>query len=175
MLLVGAVLLLRSFDKLIQVDPGFRAENTLVGRISLPYRAYTEPERARDLFSRLTERLRALPAVREVGLAETAPFSSGGNQQEFVIQGQEPGANEPTPVASVRAVTPTYFAAIGTPLLCRGRAFAKPTMMERHTPQSSMRLLARRYWPDGDALGKHILTRPSAPRRGARSSASPRQ
>ena len=157
MLLVGAVLLLRSFDKLLQVDPGFRAENTLVGRISLPYRAYAEPERARDLFSRLTERLRALPAVREVGLAETAPFSSGGNQQEFVIQGQEPGPNEPTPVASVRAVTPTYFAAIGTALL-RGRAFSEADI--EGTPRAAIidETLAKRYWPDGDALGKHVRT-----------------
>ena len=155
MLLVGAALLLRSFRNLLVVDPGFGAENVLVARVSLPYQGYQEPERVRDLYSRLADGLRGLPGVRAVALTETAPFSQGGNQMEFVIQGREPSASEATPVASNRSVTSAYFQAIGTPIL-RGRAFTDSDKQGARFVAIVDETLARRYWPDGDAVGRRV-------------------
>jgi putative ABC transport system permease protein len=153
-LLVGAALLLRSFGNLVGRDPGFRIENVLVARVSLPYPAYDDA-RVRAFYGRLEERLRVLPGIRDVGFTSTAPFSKGNNQQEFFIRGREPRQGEPTPVASIRPVTPTYFRAVGTPLI-RGRGFLD-TDREGAPPVAIVdESIARRYWPDGDAVGQRV-------------------
>jgi predicted permease len=154
-LLAGAGLLLRSFRNLLAVDPGFRADNVLVGRVALPDTAYTDPARARAFFDELVQRVSGRPGVTAVGLSSTAPFSQGNNQQPVMFKGQEPGPDQPIPVTSVRMITPGYFAAVGTRLL-RGRAF------EDRDRETSPRVaiidetLARRYFPDGDAIGHEV-------------------
>jgi predicted permease len=154
-LLVGAGLLLRSFRNLMAVDPGFRTENVIVGRVSLPYEQYREPARMRRFYQTLAERAAALPGVRSAGLSSTAPFSQGNQQQEFVVKGHEPAPEQAIPVVSLRVVTTGYFASIGTPLR-RGRLFAD-TDTEAAPPVAIVdESLARRYWPDGNALGQQV-------------------
>ena len=158
-LLVGAGLLLRSLSQLMTVDPGFRPENVLVGRLSLPWIEGQEREqnfrRAIAFYAQLEDRVRALPGVRNVGASSSAPFSDGNNQQIFVIKGREPGKGSPGLVASVRGVTTGYFGAVGTTLR-RGRLFevtdtntSPPVVIVDET-------LARRFWADGNAIGHQI-------------------
>jgi predicted permease len=158
-LLIGAGLLMRSFGNLLAVDPGFRAPQVLVGRVTLPpgtaRSAAESQQETRAFFGSLVERLGALPGVAKVGLSSSAPFSTGGNGQIFTIQGREPGKDEPKLVANVRAVTSDYFATIGTAMR-RGRTFdpgdagnAPPVAVVDET-------LARRFWPDGSAVG-HLI------------------
>ncbi len=153
-LLVGAGLLLRSFRNLQQVELGFEPHNVLVGRVSLPD-AYGEPARVRSFFEELRGRVRALPGVKTVGLASIAPFSNGDNGQIFRIKGREPAPGQPELVARFRAVSPEYFAAVRTPLV-RGRALDEADA-ETSPPVAVVdETLARRFWADGDALGREI-------------------
>jgi putative ABC transport system permease protein len=157
-LLVVAALLLRSLGELLAVDPGFRPEGVLVGRVSMPWLDMPEARnwaRARAFYSQLDARLAALPGVRRAGLTSIAPFSDGEMGQIFFIKGREPGPDEPKLVASVRAVTPGYFDAVGTGLR-RGRMLeagdregTPPVVVVDET-------LARRFWPDGNAVGQRL-------------------
>jgi predicted permease len=158
-LLAGAGLLLRSLGNLLSVDPGFRAEHVLVGRVAIawqPQRSTSENlQEARLFFGQLLERVAALPGVRHAGLTSNAPFSAGGNRQPFTIRGREPGVGEPTLVASIRAVTADYFAAIGTPVL-HGRAIEAADSEQAPLVAVVDETLARRFWPDGNAVGHHV-------------------
>jgi putative ABC transport system permease protein len=154
-LLIGAGLLLRSFRNLLEVDLGFRPENVLVGRLSLPSKGYEEPVRMRAFYEQLVERLRALPGVRTVGLTSFAPFAEGDNGMIFRIKGREPAPGQPDLVARIRVVTSGYFAAVGTSLL-RGRLLSDSDTTTSPSVALVDETLARRFWPDGDAVGNEI-------------------
>jgi predicted permease len=109
----------------------------------------------RQIADRITERLAVLPGVSAVGIASTAPFSAGNNQQNVVVQGREPGPNEPVPVASVRRVSLGYFDAVGTRLI-EGRGFTPGDRDSAERVAVIDETLARRYWPGGSALGNRI-------------------
>jgi putative ABC transport system permease protein len=165
LLLIEAGLLMRSLGNLLSVDPGFRPENVLVGRVSLPPTDLPELERmeqSRLFFRQLVERVSALPDVRQVGLSSSAPFSDGDNQQIFTIKGREPAKDEPRLVASVRTATPGYFAAVGTRLL-RGRVFEVAD--NENAPRVAIvdETLARRFWPDGNAVGQLVRLNDNEP------------
>ena len=156
MLLVVAALLLRSLGELLSVDPGFRPDGVLVGRVSMPWLDVPETRnRARALafYSQLDARIAALPGVRRAGLSSAAPFSDGEMAQVFAIKGREPGPDEPKLVASVRAVTPGYFDAIGTTLR-RGRLIEPADRPDTPLVVVVDETLARRFWPDGNAVGQ---------------------
>ncbi|MCI0432725.1 MAG: ABC transporter permease, partial [Gemmatimonadetes bacterium] len=151
---VGAGLMVRSFDRLLEVETGFQPSSVTVGRLQLPGRRYTV-EQAMVLYRRLVTDVEAIPGVEAAGLTLMAPFSPGNPQSEVIGEGRELGPEDPIPVANQRFVTPRYFAAVGTPIL-RGRSFderdneaSQPVAMVDET-------LARHYWPDGDALGERI-------------------
>jgi putative ABC transport system permease protein len=157
-LLVGAGLLLRSLSNLMAVDPGFRAENVLVGRIALPWLdrpAVKNEDQARQFFARLAERVRTLPGVQRVGLSSSAPFSQGNRGRIFTIKGREPAKGEPSLVAEVRSVTPGYFAAVGTALR-RGRVLDETDTQTSPPVVVVDETLARRFWPDGNAVGQQL-------------------
>jgi putative ABC transport system permease protein len=154
-LLVGAGLLFRSFRNLLEVELGFRPENVIVARASLPHPASDDPARSRAFFPQLAERVSGLPGVRAVGLSSNAPFSDGDNQQIFMIKGREPAPGEPDLVASVRSVTPGYFAAVGTPVL-RGRGLEESDGSSSPPVAVVDDALARRFWPDGNAVGQQV-------------------
>jgi putative ABC transport system permease protein len=154
-LLIGAGLLLTSFRKLLSIDPGFRSENVLSGRIELPQIKYTTLDQVRNFYSQLVERVENLPGVRVAGLCNVVPFSGGGDGDEFTIEGQEPGPGDPVKIAWCRNATPGYFGATGIPIL-RGRAF------EDSDTATSLRVavvdekIARTYWPNEDPIGKRV-------------------
>jgi predicted permease len=153
-LLTGAGLLVRSFQNLLAVDLGFRPEQVLSARVSLPWPRY-DAARARGFHDRLLERLRTIPGVRAAALAQTVPFSDGGNKQNLFVEGQEPLTNAPVPVANSWPVSPDYFAAVGTPIL-DGRAFAGTDRDSAPAVAIIDRTIAQRYWPGGGAIGQRI-------------------
>jgi predicted permease len=153
-LLTGAGLLLRSFRNLTEIDPGFRPEHVLTARVSLPWPRYDEI-RVHGFQDRLIESLRGIPGARAATIAETVPFAEGDNQQEFVVEGKEPGPNDPIPVTSVWAVSPEYFSVVGTPLL-DGRAFTEADRDSASQVVILDRTIADRYWPGGGAVGQRI-------------------
>jgi putative ABC transport system permease protein len=152
-LLVGAALLLRSFSRLTHVDPGFRAENVLAFRVSLPQASYKEDAQRITFYDQLLERLRGLPRVTSAGMVQSLPIRDD-YMLSFTIQGK-PTAPGDDRSANHRVVSHGYFESLGVPLR-RGRAFT-----DRDAPNSPMvavvdEAFARRHFPGEDPIGQGI-------------------
>jgi putative ABC transport system permease protein len=157
-LLIGAGLLLRSFAQLQTVDPGFAVPSLMSARVMLPTRAnFAEPAQRVAFWNRLTEEVRALPGIAAVSTTSGAPLAGIGNTStELEVPGVQPRRGE-QPSAGWRIVTPDYFATMGIPL--RGRDFSPAAGADAGPYTIISESLARRYWPNGDALGKPIVIR----------------
>ncbi len=159
-LLIGAGLLLKSFQRLESVDLGFNAENTLTMVATLPRAKYDNEEKALRFYDSAIERLRNAPGIRQVGLTTNLPFGDAGNVDGIIVEGQAPpqGSNvTETEQAELEAVTPGTFQTLGIPLLA-GRDFASTDHSNSPLVAVIDEPLARRYWPMGDAIGKRIQT-----------------
>jgi predicted permease len=154
-LLVGAGLLLRSFQRVMAIDPGYRPKGALVGRISLPFARYPGDTAARIFYDRLLEDVRAIPGVRAAGLAHLVPLAAGNPQMDIYVEGREPKPGEPVLVANGRSVSPGYFAAIGTPIV-RGRAFDETDRPDGPLVAVVDEVFARRLLPNEDPIGKRF-------------------
>ena len=159
-LLIGAGLLLKSFQRLGAVELGFNAENTLTMVATLPRAKYDNAEKTLHFYGNAIENLRNSPGIKNVGLTTNLPFGDGGNVDGIIVEGQEPpeGRNvSQSEQAEQVSVTPGTFQALGIPLL-QGRDFQ--TSDHEKSPLVAIvdEPLARRYWPAGDALGKRIQT-----------------
>ncbi len=154
-LLIGAALLLQSFRNLLSVNPGFRAENVLMGKILLPDSRYANNAQARDFYDQLLERVRRLPGVQAAESSQAPPFSGDSLGATFKVEGQEPGPGAPAKSAQLRDATLGYFAAMGMPIL-KGRSF-QPTDTETSPPVAIVdEKLSRMQWPNGDPIGQRI-------------------
>ncbi len=151
-LLIGAGLMVRSFWRLVHVDPGFRAENVLALSISLEDGKFPEPVEITRYQNRLLARLAELPGVVAVGGSKTLPLRGGGEPYDFTADGHE---ERITPEAGTFIVTPGYFRALGIPLLA-GRDFTVRDGVEAPPVVIVNRALARQLWPEGDAVGRHV-------------------
>ncbi|MGH9793339.1 MAG: ABC transporter permease, partial [Candidatus Acidiferrales bacterium] len=107
-LLVGASLLLRSFAKLTNVDPGFRAENVLAFRVALPRASYPQPQNQIAFYDGLLRKLESLPQVTSAGMTQTLPLQ-GHYSLSFLQQGRPPLPPAEQPSANYRAISPRYF------------------------------------------------------------------
>jgi putative ABC transport system permease protein len=159
---VGANLLVRSFNEVTKVYPGFRTDHLLVGQISLPSAQYKRPD-IFTFYGRLLPRLAATPGVVSVSTTTALPLASTPTPTRFLIQGMpapEPGRY---PVTAIASVGVDYFQAMGIPIL-RGRTFLPGEMgmvEERRCIVNAT--LARRFFNEQDPIGKVILTNLAAP------------
>src|SRR5215468_4312404 len=156
-LLIGAGLLIKSFWRLTQVDPGFQPDHLLTMNVTLIGEKYKETGEVISFFRALPARLGALPGVKAVSAVSVLPISGGDGNGGLTIEGREfPPAQ--TPSASFRRILPNYFSVMGIPLK-QGREFD-----ERDTGAEKVVIvnegMARRFWPDGDAIGKRIKVGP---------------
>lgn len=158
-LLTGASLLVRAFLEVRKVETGFRPDNVLTFRVTLPPSEYTEAEQRVSFFSELLERSRALPGVQAAG-AITSPPLGGHYGDFFEAEGSRPlDPDEQDPVTLVRVITPGYFRAMGVTLLS-GRAFTEQDGRAEGAPIVIVNeTFARIFWPDADPLGKRIRYR----------------
>src|SRR6185437_946605 len=159
-LLIGAGLLLKSFQRLQSVDLGFNPENTLTMVATLPQSKYDSEEKALQFYTSAMESLRTSPGIKAVGVSDNLPFGDGGNVDGIIVEGQEPpaGANvEQVEQAEVVSVAPGTFTALGIPLL-QGRDFQASDHSKSPLVAIVDEPLARRYWPAGDAIGRRIQT-----------------
>jgi putative ABC transport system permease protein len=159
-LLIGAGLLLKSFQRLASVDLGFNPEQTLTMVASLPAAKYQNEEQALRFYDTASEELRNSPGIKAVGVTTNLPFGEGINVDGFIIEGQERpagGGSSQSEQAEILAVSPGTFQALGIPFL-QGRDFQNTD--NTNTPRVAIidDTLARRYWPAGDAIGKRIET-----------------
>jgi putative ABC transport system permease protein len=151
-LLVGAALLLRSFSRLTQVDPGFRAANVLAFQVSLPLVSYRGAQRT-AFFDHLLERLQGLPGVASAGMIQSLPIRDN-YRLAFSVRGR-PSPNATDPSASYRVIAPGYFETLGVPLR-RGRAFTTHDAAGSQMVAMVDEAFARRYFPGEDPIGRQI-------------------
>jgi predicted permease len=155
LLLVGAGVILRSFVNLLRLDPGFQPEHVLTAEIALPNANYKTTDNIASFYQRLLTNLNALPGIHAVGAGTDLPWTGyDENLGGFTIEGKTPPPHEEFH-ARYHTASPDYFQALGIPLV-HGRFFN-----ERDTKDTPRVLLindvmARRYWPDEDAVGKRI-------------------
>jgi len=164
--LIGAGLLLRSFQHLLEVDPGFRADHILTMEIEQPALSFAQinqlsqeeqlklGEKQSRQFEQIAEQIRALPGVKEAGGIDDLPLGNEFRQaSRFVIEGQPLPASGARPIAQTRTVSLSYFSSLGIPLRA-GRTFNEDDWKVLHIVINET--MARRYWPEGDAIGKRV-------------------
>jgi putative ABC transport system permease protein len=154
MLLAGAGLLVRSFVRVQQVDPGFNPKNLLTAFVILPPSKYPEPWRQAQFFHELTDRIASLPEVECAGAADSAPMLTN-DTGPVSIEGHPVGPDEAEIQAERPKITPDYFRAMGIRFL-RGRTFTWADN-EGSLPVAIINeSAARQYWPNEDAMGKRV-------------------
>jgi putative ABC transport system permease protein len=154
-LLVGAGLMLRSVSRLLDVSPGFTTEELLTFTASVPAATYrTAAERA-AFFERAATALEALPGVRNVTLTTTLPVAGRGNGAWFNIIARPLPPSETPPGVPNRVVRANYFESLGIPLR-RGRTFTTGDGLHGTRAVVVSESVARRFFPDGDAIGQRI-------------------
>ena len=158
-LLVGAGLLLRSFDRLTHVNPGFRPDHVVVFDVALSEKKY-EYDQAQNAFAdQVLARLAAIPGVRSAAVAADRPFDPDRNFEastSFTVDGAPRPAQGSEPVSRLLPVSPGFFATIGLSLV-RGRLFSDAENRLDAPPVIVVNeALVRRYFPGQDPIGKHL-------------------
>jgi predicted permease len=154
-LLVGTGLFLRSLARLQSVEPGFSTDNVLTMRLSLPRRTYDDPVRLARFMQDLRSKLASIPGVESAAEVSILPLSGARFTTNFTVDGQPaPGAEE-APVGHYRLVTPEYFAVMRIPIL-EGRPFDSHDAAAAPFVVIINQTLARRFWPQGNALGGQL-------------------
>lgn len=154
-ILVGAGLLVRSFVRLGEVPPGFNPRGVVSMDVGAYGPQFRDPETRVRFYQQLTERARSLPGVTAAGAVSALPFTSAVGWGGIHIEGYTPPPNAPELQVDVRAATPSYFSTMEIPII-RGRMFAE-TDTDNMPPVAIIdQKMADRFWPNGDAIGKHI-------------------
>jgi predicted permease len=151
-LLVGAGLLTRSFYELQDAGPGFEVENILTARVGLPQNRYGDSEARAQFYERAIDELRQLPGVTRVGLTSILPFSGSNSQSTLAIDGYSPPDGVAPPHAQVRSINEDYLPALDIPVV-QGRNFRAREPDRVVIIDQNM---ARRYWPEDNALGQRL-------------------
>jgi putative ABC transport system permease protein len=154
-LLVGAGLLVRSFDRLLHVDPGFEAHNVLTMEVSLPTAKYATPEQQIAFFNEALRRISALPGVRDAAVSAAVPLS-WKRVSPVLPEGQPNVPLSQRPFVDIEAISPRWFQTMRVPLLS-GRAFTDAD--DAHAPPVVIvnNTFARRFWRGENPVGKHVL------------------
>lgn len=152
-LLVGAGLLGKSLDRLLHVSLGFQTDHLATLNVALPESRYPRDEQVVALQRRIVGRIRVLPGVNSVGITSILPVSGNGNTDWIRIVGK-PFHGEHNEINS-RDVNPDYFKTLHARLL-RGRSFRDSDDALRPHVVIINQVLARKYFPGEDPLGKQI-------------------
>jgi putative ABC transport system permease protein len=154
MLLVGAGLLVRSFQRVLNTNPGFRPENVLTASIDLPPAEYSRDSQVDSFYRQLMETLRHAPGIAAAAGSTDLPLL-GGWTHAFTAEGYQPPLPSGLSLCNHSVIYGDYLQTMGIPLL-RGRYFT-----EQDGPKSTHVLivsesLAKKYWPGQDPLGKRL-------------------
>jgi predicted permease len=162
-LLVGSGLMVRSFQALQEVDPGFTApEAVLTARVPVPSAEVGEPLAVIGLWREIAARVAALPEVRQVALAASVPLDDSQSNDGIWVEGQEPPEGQLAPIRRFNWVGPGSFSTLGTPLLA-GRDITWDDVAERRPVGIVSASLAREHWGNpAAALGERIKNFPDA-------------
>ena len=155
MLLIGAGLLVRSFSRLLSVEPGFDPQNVLTMNVSLPTVKYADAQKQIAFFDDLSRRVSALPGVRSAAISAALPLIPK-RITPVLPEGQPEVALAERPFIIIEAISPAWFRTMHVPLQA-GREFTDADNATAPKVVIVNQALARRYWPNDNPVGKHIL------------------
>ncbi len=155
LLLICAGLLVRSFDRLLHVDPGFDARNVLTMGISLPTEKYSKPDQQTTFFDEALRRVSALPGVRNAAISAALPLSFT-RVTPVLPEGQPAVPLAQRPFIDIEAISPQWFETMRVPLLA-GRVFTAADDGQAPKVVIVNQTCARRFWPGQNPVGKHFI------------------
>ena len=160
-LLTGAGLLIRSFIRLQAVPPGFRADHVLSMRVAAIGARYKEDPPVVQFYQEIGERILRLPGAKSVGTVSALPLTPAVGWGGINVEGFTPAPGQELQV-DLRSASADYFRTMEIPLI-QGRFFTT-----HDTPGSQAVVIvdekfAQRFWPHGDAIGKHLWFDPKKP------------
>ena len=158
-LLIGAGLMVRSFIRLIRVDPGFQTRSVLAAKLNLNGDLFETPEQRLALSNRIQERLSSLPGVISVAVSSSFPLDSentgGGRPARFRAEGDPRRETDSPPVTTIRAASVDYFRTLDIPVVS-GRTFRESDDVKSHNVVVLNQTLAKKFWRNQDPIGRRI-------------------
>lgn len=154
-LLVGAGLLVKSFNRLQNESPGFNRDGLLTVRMDLPQSKYNDDAAIARFYERALTEIRAIPGVTQAGYISNLPFGQSTWQSSYVVEGREEAPGEASPHGFARVADETFFKALDIPLLA-GRYFTEGDTTGSQRVVIIDELLAKKYFKDVDPIGRRI-------------------
>ncbi len=155
MLLIGAGLLIRSFQRLREVDPGFDPHGVLTETLGVSRSKFAQPLQQVAFFDRVLDRVRSLPGVMSAGVVDSIPLGGGGSHEPIAVEGYPVVPMSEQPEVDVRRISAGYVSALHIPIL-RGRDFNDSDRADSPETVLISAALAHQFWPNENPLGKHI-------------------
>jgi predicted permease len=154
-LVVSAGLLVRTFFRMLSVDPGFRAAQVLTFDLSLPATKYPDQDHIVPVYRRVLENLGSVPGMQSAGICEVLPM--GGEAESTVIRivDHPTTSDKALPFANYTIVSPGYFAAVGASIL-RGRGIGEADTADSVPVTVINTAMAKKYWPGEDPIGRQV-------------------
>lgn len=163
MLLIGAGLLIRSYQRIQNASPGFNPRGVLSLRLALPAVRYTTPESVFNFYKQLGEGVKQLPGVQSVGMNLVLPLSNyNAAWGPITVEGYVPKASSELIISNERFVSQEYFRTMEMPLV-KGRQFDEHDIKGAPDVTIINEALAARFWPNEDPIGKRIQRGGKAP------------
>jgi putative ABC transport system permease protein len=154
--LVGAGLLIQSFRRVLQVDPGFNAQNLLTMQVSVNN---PDGQQVANFFEQLQQKVRNLPGVKSVAVSDGLPFGMA-NYPAFIIEGRPEQKKKPSGLRYT--VSPDYFQTMGIEWI-KGRVFTAEDTRDSRPVSVINEVVAQRYFPNEDPIGKRLKQSPESP------------
>lgn len=154
-LVTSAGLLVDSFARLMNVNPGFSPKNLMTFPLTLPAAHYPQPQQQEAFYRQLLDRVRTIPGVQSAGATSYMPLSGASRFGFFCPEGRACLGTGRDPIIAQRQVTDGYFETVKTPLL-RGRVFNEKDVANGQPVVIVNETTGARYWPGQDPIGKHI-------------------
>jgi predicted permease len=155
MLVMASGVLVRSFWKLSHVNPGFRAERVLTARISPNDTLCANADRCVGFYRALLDRVHALPGLGDAAFVNTLPLGGRVEKRAVTLEGVVPTLAGTSPLLWLHVISPDYFRVMSI-AVSRGRSFTDAEA-SGHLPVAIVtEATARRFWPNDEAIGKHV-------------------
>lgn len=154
-LLVGAGLMIRSFQRLHGVNPGFDSHGVLTMNAMVSRAKFPQPAQQIAFFDQVLQKVRTLPGVEAAGVIDDIPLDNGGSHQPIAIEGRPTVPMSEQPEVDVRLTSPGYMSAMRIPIL-RGRDLNDTDLAGRPAAVLISESMARQFWPGEDPLGKRL-------------------
>ena len=157
-LLTGASLLIRSFNKLASLNPGVDTTNVLAMDLPIPLTEFTTSTTLTNYLREVTQKVRSVPGVRDVAITDKPPMEGFANGAPFLIEGRDYLPYSERPVSGFKVVGPSYFDTVGMRLL-KGRSLDESDVADTVPVTVINETMAKTYFKGEDPIGKRILIR----------------